>query len=304
MSKSDTTPAASPAAGQPSYTDGSPQDSVHYLECKLILKPERFTSAKTFFEYGKLMEKTAETFGIAFSSKGIELKPQIREVLFLDTADFRLYNNAFILRRRIRYEDGFPSGDPEVVFKFRHPDFETAAAVDVRPAISGPYRIKFKAEALPLKDRVGSFRMLYSHNVQFGISQAPEGDRTSMTRLAEVFPALRDLATNPGERVELVNQTIVEEVLQDLGVLDFGKGVTAKANIAIWRERGTHRPMCGEFAFQAKFERRNDLHDKAVERCKQFFIELQQTGRDWLSLGTTKTGLVYQLKGNPPQAHE
>ena len=25
-------------------------------------------------------------------------------------------------RRRIRYEDGFPAGDPEIVFKFRHPE--------------------------------------------------------------------------------------------------------------------------------------------------------------------------------------
>jgi len=53
-----------------------------------------------------------------------------------------------------------------------------------------------------------------------------------------------------------VNQTIVEEVLQDLGVLDFGKDVTAEANIAIWRERGTHHPMCGEFAFEVKLKRR------------------------------------------------
>jgi hypothetical protein len=102
----------------------------------------------------------------------------------------------------------------------------------------------------------------------------------------------------------LVNQTIVEEVLQDLGVLDFGKGITADANIAIWRERGTHKPMCGEFAFQAKFKRRDELHEKAMGRCRQFFIDLQQTGHDWLLLGTTKTGLVYRLKGNPPQSHE
>ena len=101
-----------------------------------------------------------------------------------------------------------------------------------------------------------------------------------------------------------MNQTFVEEVLQDLGVLDFGKGITANANIAIWRERGTHHPMCGEFAYQAKFKRRDELHDKAMERCRQFFIALQQAGHDWLSLGTTKTGLVYRLKGNPPQSHE
>jgi hypothetical protein len=41
-----------------------------------------------------------------------------------------------------------------------------------------------------------------------------------------------------------------------------------------------------------------------MDRCRQFFIGLQQTWRDWLSLGTTKTGLVYRLKRNPPQGHE
>ena len=67
--------------------------------------------------------------------------------MFGDTPDFRLYNNAFILRRRIAYVDGFPVGDPEIVFKFRHPDETAATAVDVRPKIAGKYRIKFKAEA-------------------------------------------------------------------------------------------------------------------------------------------------------------
>jgi hypothetical protein len=28
-----------------------------------------------------------------------------------------------------------------------------------------------------------------------------------------------------------------------------------------------------------------------MDRCRQFFIALQQSGRDWLYLGTTKTGL-------------
>ncbi len=296
--------AAKHAAQAATYSDGSPLDEVQYLECKLILKPEPFTSAKVFFEYGDLVKRTAAKFGIGFSDKGIVLRPELREVLFLDSADFRLYNNAFILRRRIAYDNGFPAPDPEIVFKFRHPDLDTAARLDVRPNIAGHSRIKFKAEALPLKNEVGGFRMLYSHNVQFPLSQAPEGDRTAMAMLADVFPALAGLKASGVDRVELVNQTYVEEVLQDLGVLDFGKGVTAEANIAIWRDRATHQRLCGEFAFQAKFKRRDELHEKAMERCRQFFIALQQAGREWLSLGTTKTGLVYRLKGNPPQAHE
>jgi hypothetical protein len=289
---------------QGKYSDGGPLDEVQYLECKLILKPDRFTAAKTFFEYGKLVARTAKEFGIDFINKGVVLKPQIREVLFLDTADFRLYNHAFILRRRVSYEDGFPTGEPEIVFKFRHPDMQKAADLDMRPEIAGKYRIKFKAEALPLKDQAGGYRLLFSHNVQFPLSQAPEGDRMSMGTLARVFPPLAALKASDTDMVELVNQTIVEEVLQDLGDLDFGKGVTANSNIAIWRERGTYRALCGEFAFQAKFQRRDELHEKAMDRCRQFFVALQQSGRDWLSLGTTKTGLVYRLKGNPPQSHE
>ena len=35
------------------YCDGHPLDEVQYLECKLILKPDRFTSAKVFQEYGQ-----------------------------------------------------------------------------------------------------------------------------------------------------------------------------------------------------------------------------------------------------------
>jgi ABC-type uncharacterized transport system permease subunit len=119
-----------------------------------------------------------------------------------------------------------------------------------------------------------------------------------------IFPALKTLRTDKGDRVSLVNQTVVEEVLQDLGILDFGKGVTADANVALWRTRGEHLPLVGEFAFQVKFKRRADVHDKARERCARFFIRLQQIGAAWIFLGATKTGMVYRLKGNPPQAHE
>ena len=64
---------------------------------------------------------------------------------------------------------------------------------------------------------------------------------------------------------------------------------------------GAH--LVGEFAFQAKFERKEEVHQKAKELVEQFFITLQQDVKDWISLGTTKTGMVYRLKGNAPQSH-
>src|SRR5580704_15523411 len=110
------------APGQ-AYADGTPLDRVQYLEAKLILKPDRFTSVQSFRDFGKLVQRTAKQVGVGFIvDEKAGLRPEIREITFGDTSDFRLYNNAFILRRRISYVDGFPVGDPEIVFKFRHPD--------------------------------------------------------------------------------------------------------------------------------------------------------------------------------------
>src|SRR5215469_17927138 len=212
------------------YADGMPIHSPEYICCKLILRPNRFVSRESFFDFGRVLRQPAKEHGAKYAVAGFDDRAvKIREVLFIDTEDFRLYNNAFILRRRIPYKDGFPIGDPEIVFKYRHPDLQKAAEVDVRPRISGDYKIKFKAEALPLKDGLGGVRMLYSHNVEFGLSSVREADRTSMERIVRILPALESIRMRRDERIELVSGTIVEEVLQDIGVLDFGNGMTAVA---------------------------------------------------------------------------
>jgi hypothetical protein len=54
---------------QAHYSDGHPLDEVQYLECKLILKRDRFTAAKVFFDYGRLVAKTANEFGVDLLTK-------------------------------------------------------------------------------------------------------------------------------------------------------------------------------------------------------------------------------------------
>lgn len=306
VSTSDATPRRSPPARKKRrYSDGHPLDHVQYVESKLILKGDRFTSVESFDDFARLVKRTAKQADIDFSRKAFkDAKPRIREVLFLDTHDFRLYNNAFILRMRTDYVDGFAVGDPEIVFKFRHPDLQKTADMDVRPQIAGDYRIKFKSEALPLKGEVGGVRTLYSHNAQFPLSHVHAADRDALATLIRLLPPLRAIKSGANEKVELVNHTAIEEVLLDVGMLDFGKGVTAKANVAVWRTRGDQRQLVGEFAYQCKFERLDERHAVAMKRAEQFLIMLQETARDWLSLGTTKTGTAYRLKGNPPTAHE
>ena len=287
------------------YSDGGPLDEVHYLECKLILKPDRFNGVPSFHDYAKLVRRAADECEVEFCEDDVrDARPRIREVIFLDTKNFTLYNHAFILRRRIAYQDGFPAGDPEVVFKFRHPDLQIAAETDVRPRLASGYRIKFKAEALPLKDRIGGLRMLYSHNVEFGLRATHDESSLSLNMIAALFPVLATLRKSGAKKLNLVNHTIVEEVLQDFGELNFGKGVTTKSNALLWRERGDHKPLVGEFSFEAKFKKKDEIHEKALDKTKKFFVALQEIGRDWVSVGTTKTGVVYRFKGNPPQSHE
>jgi len=231
---------------------------------------------------------------------------KLREVIFIDTDDFRLYNNAFILRRRIAYKDGFPIGEPEVVFKFRHTDLQKAAETDVRPHILGDHRIKFKVQAMPLKEKLGGVRMLFSHNVQFLRSAIGMGKENvdNMDQLVELLPVLGRVRKTPGEKIHLVSNTIVEEVLQDIGLLDFGDGLASKANVAIWRTRGEHRPLIGEFAYQFRFQDRDKLSKDALRRAEAFFIALQYSAEEYIALNCTKTATVYRLLGNAPKSHE
>jgi len=287
------------------YVDGLPYHQLEYICCKLLLKPNRLTSRRSLFDFVEVLRAPAAKHGVAIDTKVFANEPlKIREVLFIDTPDFRFYNNAFILRRRIMYEDGFPVGDPEIVFKHRGTDLQKAAETDVRPQIPGDHRVKFKAQALPLKERLGGIRMLYSHNVQFPRSSAGPEQVLTMEQLVKIFPVLESLKKDPAEKLQLVSNTIIEEVLQDICLLDFGEGVTAKTNVAVWRTRGEHRPLIGEFAFQVRLRGRDAMPKAAMVRAEAFFLALQFAAKDWISLTATKTGSVYRLLGNPPKSDE
>ncbi len=295
------------------YADGQPHDQIGYLQCKLILKPDRFTSSRVFSEFAEVVERAAAKVGVGCESTPKSMvRPAIREVVFFDNTAHDLYNNAFILRRRVLYEDGFPTADPEIVFKYRSEDMAAAQTVDVRPRIDGKYRIKFKLELLPLKGRTGGMRRLLSHNTEMWLSEAPQASRLmtgprvamSLADLGTIFPALARLPGAASAKVSMVNRTVVEEVLQNICQLSLHHHTTANASLALWRSRGDHRGFVAEFAFQLRFADPAELVDRTLAACEDLFLELQELAADWLELATTKTGLLYRLRGNPPQSHE
>lgn len=283
--------------------ENTPNDSIHYSECKIILQPQHFVSAQGFKDFWKIVRHTAKKCGVTVHEAAGAFDNQVREVLFYDTPDHDLYNNHFIVRLRSFYKDGWPNGLPELTVKFRHLDFATAAAVDVRPATPGASaRIKFKEELLPLREGLGGFRSIYSHNCILFMPR--EQLNMAVEDMTRSFPALAQAEAKPGERIALVNDFAVEEVQVDIGTLGFGHGVHAKTSIAVWRNRQHERAICGEFSFQAKYDRLQDLHKDSINRGIAFYKELQLDAYEWVTLGTTKTAIVYGLGTKKATNHE
>src|SRR5579862_6226087 len=74
------TPEAQTSTSAQAYADGTPLDRVQYLEAKLILKPDRFTSVQAFRDFGKIVKHTAKKLDIGFiRDRAAELRPEIRE---------------------------------------------------------------------------------------------------------------------------------------------------------------------------------------------------------------------------------
>ena len=134
-------------AHMPEFADdpsNTPHDDLHYREYKILLRPERFTSPQAFKDFWHVVKGAAAENDVRIEEAGNAFVNQVREVLFFDTPAYDLYNNHFIVRLRTLYHDGWPMGTPELTVKFRHAELERAAAVDIRPALAGETRIKFK----------------------------------------------------------------------------------------------------------------------------------------------------------------
>src|SRR5215831_3388136 len=66
------------------YADGMPIHSPEYICCKLILRPNKFHSRESFFDFGKVMRTPAKEHGVKYTTEGFLEQPvKIREVLFI-----------------------------------------------------------------------------------------------------------------------------------------------------------------------------------------------------------------------------
>lgn len=266
-------------------------DDIHYREYKILLNASQFPDPSAFERYWTIVCGIAKEHGVEVKTNEDGFHRYVREILFYDTKDYDLYRNAFILRKRTFYVDGWPQKDHELTVKFRHPDLAIATSVDMTPQLANPGDVKFKEEILTSKTVLGETRSLYSHNC---VVTSPNIVLDHyLEDIVAVFPAMKRVEASPQTRIDLVNNTSVEEVQVNVGRFYFGHGFDAKATIAIWRDRASEKSLIGEFAFQAHFDRYDEIHHKAKLRSETFYKAVQTGAPEWVSLGTTKTAMVY-----------
>jgi len=272
-------------------------DPVTFREYKLLLRSEHFIKPAHFHKFWKISRHAARTVGAEIRKVGKPMETHLREVLFFDTPKFRLYNHGFILRRRMFYKKGLPQSNHELTLKFRHSDRQAAAAVDVRPLLPCIHNIKFKEELLTEREQAEGMRMIYSRACEL---DTPNVILTqSFESITQVFPALLQTGAKAKTLLSVVNGVAIEEILVNLGEIDFDGKAAAKATLAIWRNRMTQEHLVGEYSYQIKFSDLEGFHGKARELSEAFFLQLQQDAQDWLHIGTTKTAMVYGLGKTP-----
>jgi hypothetical protein len=269
------------------------RDPLTYREYKLLLRSDHFVKPAHFHKFWKITRRAAKAAGVEIRKRGRPMETHQREVLFFDTPKFRLYNNGFMLRRRMFYKKGLPQPNHELTLKLRHRDRAIAAAVDVRPLLPCIHTIKFKEEILGEPTEPGGMRMLYSHACEL---DTPNIVLTqNFESITQVFPALLHTGAKAKTLLSIVNGIAIEEVLVNFGEIDFGSKVSARATLAIWRNRMTQEHLVGEYSYQLKFPDEGGLHGKPRELSEAFFLKLQEDAHDWLHYGTTKTAMVYGL---------
>jgi hypothetical protein len=282
-------------------------DILQYREYKLMLQSESFSHSQQFHKFWKITRRVAKSLGISIGKRGKPMETHLREVLFFDTPKFRLYNNGFILRRRTFYRHGLPQPEHELTLKFRGPDFNEAAAIEVRPVLPCHNVVKFKEEILLPYDQISGMRAIYSHSCEL---DTPDSIMTqSFGAVSGVFPALLRTGAKARTALSVVNGIAIEEVLVNFGEIDFGGKMTAKATLAIWRNRMTQENIIGEYGYQLKFRSPEDFQGKPKDSSEAFYLELQKAAPEWIQpgtakTGTTKTGLVYRMGKTPVTSHE
>lgn len=269
-------------------------------ECKILLKPGNFADRtqgmKAFWE---LVKQTAKEQNLEVKDlDGAFNLESARIIRFFDTPKLELYKLSLILRQRQDAEikkSGRVESDGkkfELVLKYRHPDPLVAVVQDCHPGSGYEGKISFEEDVVA---KASSIDHLFSLSGKI-VDVKKVGNR--LKDWCEFYPGLKNLKLDKDLEIKQVNGITVTEFVVEPGKIDFGKGIKAKVSMAVWYRDGQSKPLIAEFSYKYKLEPGDSLNSTIYRSAREsdaFLKVLQGKAKDWIAVGQTKTGLIYNV---------
>ena len=281
-------------------TKGMTNPPLNARECKMLLAPGRFQNRDAGTQqFVDLLTALCKKQGIKATFQLYE-EGSPRLVSFLDTPGLELYPKSFILRRRQYAEiekhvkvkkanDKF-----ELTMKFRNLDPTVVIAAEILPAPGYKSKVSFEEKVL-IRDT--SIDKVYDYSAKVTLDKKP-GD--TLQDYATVYPGLQKTGVSPSSKIKRVNDIKVVEYSREIGTIDFTRGVFATVEMAVWYKEGESKPLIAEFSYKYKLkggEPTNTTIYSSGQKSDDFGAALQKAAKDWIAVGVSKTGLIYQISG-------
>ncbi|WP_371367519.1 hypothetical protein SRRS_14280 [Sporomusa rhizae] len=262
-------------------------------EYKLLLKADNFADKEQGYRaYWEKVRQTAGESGIGVVENANPFAEDAKQVMYLDTKNMELTKQNYILRLRTKYVDGQPAADSELTLKYRVPELQGITELSVQTARG------YKSVSKLQEDCVGYYRGQAGVNGgEFGLSRAlkkiPRSLRTTLGDYAVFFPTLNELGIAATEPVSIINNLMVREVKVSPGELDFGDGLKGEVTISLWYDENSSKLIAAEFSYEVDLI---NASGKSLEKCRDFFNQLQNNTQSTLYPGQTKVQFVYDYK--------
>lgn len=264
--------------------------AVSSRECKMLLLAAKFSDHKAAMkDFWYLVDRAGSAVGLKVKKiDASDREKTFREVSFMDTKNFDLYKNCYILRRRV--EDG----DIGMTLKYRNPDLVASSKADVSPAAGHDEKTAMDEDVV-VKEKM--FERVFSKS---GKTVVKADSEPTIGAYAEVYPGMLKLGIPEKTPLSVVNGVKIDETNIEYGSIHLSKNVKAEAFFTIWRIEGSDDVFIVEFSYRYKFEDSPSEEELLVAHhaSDKFLGKLRDSAKSWLAVGLTKTGMVYKFNAS------
>jgi hypothetical protein len=284
-------------------------------ELKIILKSDKFTDVATYKEnIINLIKSQIQKQGGTFDDTSQE--EDHRKVWYLDTKNFKLNNNNFLLRIREKLKNNEEEKVKgyDVVLKNRDDDRHNALKYDLsKPKKNPDFNYKGEPEFKFEEDILTPFHSKYSASTKLKFEPEQKPKLETWQDILNIFSNL-DLGISSTESLLRVNGFMAKELSYELGNIVFKDGNKAKTEFSLWYEPTEEdkdwsfenkKPVIVEFdvSIEAKESSSSgngtlsgEFPSSFLEETKTFYMELQKEDIVDLCAKKTKTEFVYEYK--------